>query len=121
LEAFCEPFRNFDPGDPGVASGLLLFRGAAMNISLRGISVSVDFDRVPYIPANLSGDPDSWSPAEDEEIEIKTVEWRTRGFVIRDGRREEAEVLVDVYPLIHEEDLYEIEETIAQHEDDDDV
>ena len=92
-----------------------------MNISLRGIHVSVDFDRLPFIPANLCGHPDSWSPQKDEEIEIKTVEWRTKGYVIKDGRREEAEVLVDVYPLIHEEDLCAIEERISQLEDDSDV
>ena len=92
-----------------------------MNISLRGIPVSVDFERIPYIPTNFSGHPDSWSDREEEEIEINTVEWRTKGFVIRNGLREDAEVFVDVYPLIHEEDLCEIEEKIAKLERPDDV
>lgn len=81
--------------------------------TLNNDSVEVEYSASVYIPPNLSGHPDSWTPEEGGEIEIEAVEYETNGRVMIDGKWVAVKrVIVDVSPLLSDYQLEEICQTI---------
>lgn len=72
-----------------------------VDTDINGIKVSCDVYSEPYVPANKSGHPDSWTPAEGGEFFIENV------FVIRpakallDGKWLMVEM--DILPLLSDD------------------
>lgn len=87
-----------------------------MLYTLNNDCVYVDYSGTPYIPANLSGHPDTWCPAEGGEIEIEEVEYRTKGKAFVDGKWITTDVRVDVQSLLSDDQLEDIQEQVARVE-----
>lgn len=84
----------------------------SMSYPLNNDTVEVNFSGTPYIPARLTGHPDSWEPAEGGEIEIEEVEYRTKGKAFVDGKWIRCDVVVDVSPLLDDGQFEDIQEKI---------
>lgn len=85
----------------------------SISYELNNDAVDVHFYGTPYIPARLSGHPDSWEPPEGGEIEIEEVEYQTKGKAFVDGKWIKCNVKVDVSPLLSDDQLEDIELKIS--------
>jgi hypothetical protein len=85
----------------------------SFSYALNNDTVEVNFSGSPFIPARLTGHPDTWEPPEGGEIEIEEVEYRTKGKAFVDGKWIRCEVVVDVSPLLDDGQFEDIQERIS--------
>lgn len=91
-------------------------------LDLNGSEVEVDYSGTAYIPANLSGHPDTWAPAEGGEVEIKAVEFETKGrALIGNAWVNLDRVIVDVLPLLPADEIERMQEEISTLPQDEDL
>lgn len=73
---------------------------------LNGIDVECFIYAEPYVPARMSGHPDSWTDAEGGDIEIERVDYETDGRAYVNGQWIKiANMVVDVLPILSDSDV----------------
>lgn len=70
----------------------------------------------PYIPANMDGHPDTWTPAEGGEIELDEIWYRNMGLAKINGMWVQCEVQVNVTSIVSPEDQMEIMDELERRE-----
>ena len=81
-----------------------LMANTYVETDINGIKVSCEVYAEPYVPARLSGHPDSWTPAEGGEIDIEEVFVKIKGRALVDGQWVDCDkVEVDILPLLSDD------------------
>ena len=89
-------------------------------LDLNGTEVEVDYSASVYYPAYTSGAPENCYPEEGGEIEIEEVLYETKGKAFIDGKWQRVDrVIVDVMPLLPDNELERFQEEIASIEEND--
>lgn len=89
-------------------SGDDLMANTFVETDINGIPVWCEVYAEPYVPARLSGHPDSWTPAEGGEIDIEEVFVKLKGKALINGQWIQCDkVAVDILPLLSD-DAFEL-------------
>lgn len=91
----------------------------ALTVPLNDGCVSVNFSGSPYVPARLTGHPDTWCDAECGDIEIESVDFVGEGIAFVDGKWIKTRVVVDVTGLISDNDMWGLRNAIETSKGDD--